>query len=131
MGRGGAQVQRCKETYQKAIEALVEIASLQTAFVILDEVIKMTNRRVNAIEYVVIPKIENTIRYIQSELDEQDREEFFRLKKVQNKKKTRREAEEAERLASQQNHVVNGVQAMSLNGLVTDMSDTKDTDVIF
>jgi V-type H+-transporting ATPase subunit D len=44
----------------------------------LDEVIKVTNRRVNAIEYVIIPKVDNTIRYIQSELDEQDREEFFR-----------------------------------------------------
>lgn len=50
----------------------------KTAFVILDEVIKTTNRRVNAIEYVIIPKVDNTIRYIQSELDEMDREEFFR-----------------------------------------------------
>jgi V-type H+-transporting ATPase subunit D len=51
---------------------------IQTAFVILDEVIKVTNRRVNAIEHVIIPRIENTIKYIISELDEQDREEFFR-----------------------------------------------------
>jgi vacuolar-type H+-ATPase subunit D/Vma8 len=47
--------------------------------VILDEVIKLTNRRVNAIEHVIIPRYENTIKYILSELDEQDREEFFRL----------------------------------------------------
>ena len=69
---------------------------LQTAFVLLDEVIKITNRRVNAIEHVIIPKIENTISYIASELDEQDREEFFRLKKVQGKKKKDREYLEAE-----------------------------------
>jgi len=55
---------------------------LQTAFVILDEVIKLTNRRVNAIEHVIIPRYENTIKYILSELDEQDREEFFRLDNV-------------------------------------------------
>lgn len=29
LGRGGAQVQKCKDTYQKALEALVDIASLQ------------------------------------------------------------------------------------------------------
>ena len=56
----------------------MELASLQTAFVILDEVIKVTNRRVNAIEHVIIPRLEGTISYIISELDEQDREEFFR-----------------------------------------------------
>ncbi|KAG9293975.1 hypothetical protein G9A89_019313 [Geosiphon pyriformis] len=87
LGRGGQQIQKCKETYIKAVETLVELASLQTAFVILDEVIKVTNRRVNAIEHVIIPRIENTLKYITSELDEQDREEFFRLKKVQGKKK--------------------------------------------
>jgi V-type H+-transporting ATPase subunit D len=83
--------------YSKAVETLVELASLQvipslsvltqTAFVILDEVIKVTNRRVNALEHILIPRTENTIKYINSELDELDREEFYRLKKVQGKKK--------------------------------------------
>ncbi|CEQ39570.1 SPOSA6832_01126, partial [Sporobolomyces salmonicolor] len=87
LGRGGQQITKCRETFSKAVETLVELASLQTAFVILDEVIKMTNRRVNALEHVVIPRLENTISYINSELDEMDREEFFRLKKIQSKKK--------------------------------------------
>ncbi|CCK68816.1 H(+)-transporting V1 sector ATPase subunit D KNAG_0B03750 [Huiozyma naganishii CBS 8797] len=86
LGRGGQQVQRAKEIYTKAVETLVELASLQTAFIILDDVIKVTNRRVNAIEHVIIPRTENTIAYINSELDELDREEFYRLKKVQEKK---------------------------------------------
>lgn len=78
LGRGGQQVLRAKEVYAKAVETLVELASLQTAFMILDEVIRATNRRVNAIEHVVIPRLENTIKYITSELDEMDREEFLR-----------------------------------------------------
>ncbi|CCE65125.1 hypothetical protein TPHA_0J03050 [Tetrapisispora phaffii CBS 4417] len=86
LGRGGQQVQHAKEIYSKAVETLVELASLQTAFIILDEVIKVTNRRVNAIEHVIIPRTENTIAYINSELDELDREEFYRLKKVQETK---------------------------------------------
>lgn len=67
----------------------------QTAFVILDEVIKTVNRRVNAIEHVIIPRTENTISYINSELDEMDREEFFRLKKVKGLKEKATAEEEA------------------------------------
>lgn len=99
LGRGGQQVQKAKMVYTKAVDTLVELASLQTAFIILDEVIKVTNRRVNAIEHVIIPKTENTISYINSELDELDREEFYRLKKVQEKKQEAVAAEEAEELA--------------------------------
>jgi len=65
----------------------------------LDEAIKITNRRVNAIEHVIIPKIENTLSYITTELDEREREEFFRLKKIQEKKKKIRA--EAERVAAE------------------------------
>ncbi|RYO79523.1 hypothetical protein DL766_000289 [Monosporascus sp. MC13-8B] len=96
LGKGGQQVQRCRETYARAVETLVELASLQTAFVILDEVIKVVNRRVNAIEHVIIPRTENTIKYINSELDELDREEFYRLKKVAGKKQRDTTAADAE-----------------------------------
>ena len=75
----------------------------QTSFVILDEAIKVTSRRVNALDTVVIPRIGNTVEYIKSELDELEREEFFRLKRSQDKKKRNiaekkaRELEAAER----------------------------------
>lgn len=46
------------------MELLVELASLQTAFLTLDEAIKTTNRRVNALDSVVKPMLENTIAYI-------------------------------------------------------------------
>ncbi|XP_022093655.1 V-type proton ATPase subunit D-like [Acanthaster planci] len=87
LSRGGQQIDKLKKNYDKAVQLLVELASLQTSFVTLDEVIKITNRRVNAIEHVIIPRIENTIAYITSELDEREREEFYRLKKIQEKKK--------------------------------------------
>jgi len=97
LAKGGRQLQDCREMYLKALEGLIELASLQTAFVTLDEVIRITNRRVNAIECVVRPKLENTISYIVSELDELEREEFYRLKKIQGKKKKMIEQREASR----------------------------------
>lgn len=95
LARGGQQLAKIKRNYAEAIQLLVNLASLQTSFITLDEVIKVTNRRVNALEYVVIPRIERTISYITSELDELEREEFFRLKKVQEKKKKVRAENEA------------------------------------
>ncbi|PRW21131.1 V-type proton ATPase subunit D-like isoform A [Chlorella sorokiniana] len=92
LGSGGKQIQECRKSFLSAIDLLVELASLQTAFLTLDEAIKTTNRRVNALEHVVKPRLENTIAYIKGELDELEREEFFRLKKVQGNKKKHAEA---------------------------------------
>ena len=95
LSRGGQQLSKLKRNYAKAIQLLVELASLQTSFITLDEVIKVTNRRVNALEHVVIPRIQRTLDYITSELDEREREEFYRLKKIQEKKKKIKEKAEA------------------------------------
>ena len=99
---------------------------------ILDEVIKVTNRRVNALEHILIPRTENTIKYINSELDELDREEFYRLKKVQGKKKrdaANAEAEEEQRAADHQAKLESG---RSENDVARqDILDTKDEDIIF
>jgi len=97
LARGGQQLAKLKKNYARAIQLLVELASLQTSFITLDDVIKVTNRRVNALEHVVIPRIERTLEYITSELDEREREEFYRLKKIQEKKKKIRAKAEAER----------------------------------
>ncbi|EXJ55880.1 V-type proton ATPase subunit D [Cladophialophora yegresii CBS 114405] len=130
LGKGGQQVQRCRETYTRAVETLVELASLQTAFMILDEVIKVVNRRVNAIEHVIIPRTENTIKYINSELDELDREEFYRLKKVSGKKQRDQAAADAEmkrkrEAEKERPDQENGAEAQDVLG------EHEDEDVIF
>jgi len=82
LSRGGQQVVKCKQNFTKALDDLVQLASLQTSLRTLDDALKVTNRRVNALEFVVMPKLQNTIKYIQSELDELEREDTYRIKKV-------------------------------------------------
>jgi len=127
LGRGGIQLQRLKRNYGEGIKILIELATLQTSFVILDDVIKVTNRRVNAIEHVIIPKITRTINYIISELDEMESEEFYRLKKVQEKKKQARALQEKRRAALIEDGLLTGEEEDAPNIL----DQEHDEDVLF
>jgi len=132
LSRGGEQVGKMKKNFAKVTELLVELASLQTSFVTLDEVIKVTNRRVNAIEHVIIPKIERTIAYINGELEECEREDFYRLKKVQDKKQKIRELAAEERKLWEEKMLSEGVDVKMLEEEMKDLLSAGDQpDVIF
>lgn len=136
LSKGGQQICECRETFSTTLELLVALASLQTSFIILDEAIKLTNRRVNALENVVVPKLDNTVKYIISELDEMEREEFFRLKLVQNKKDRDRRAKDAA-LEKMRKQALVPFSADAFEGevgkasLLDDAAGTGDPDVIF
>jgi V-type H+-transporting ATPase subunit D len=83
---GGKKIVAVREKFTVLLDMLIRLASLQTSFQTLDEALKVTNRRVNALENVTIPKIDRTLDYIARELDELEREDFTRLKLVQGKK---------------------------------------------
>ena len=86
LSKGGSEVIKCKDIFTLTLKDLIALASLQTSLKTLDEALKVTNRRVNALEFVIVPRLENTVAYILSELDEREREDNFRLKKVRDNK---------------------------------------------
>ncbi|KAM0671350.1 subunit D of vacuolar-type H+-ATPase [Ordospora colligata] len=86
LDRSGQSLNECRASFIEVLEMLVDLCALKNSFKILDYVLMSTNRRVNALEFSIVPRLESTISYINSELDEQDREDFFRLKKIQNLK---------------------------------------------
>lgn len=91
LDRSGQSLNECRMKFLEVLEMLVDLCALKNSFKILDSILMATNRRVNALEFNVIPRLESTVAYINSELDEQDREDFFRLKKIQNLKNKARE----------------------------------------
>lgn len=63
-------------------EKLLKLAEIEKSAQLMAEEIEKTRRRVNALEYVVIPDTQESIRYITMKLDENDRSTTTRLMKV-------------------------------------------------
>ena len=70
------------EALGRVFEKMLELAERETAARLMAEEIEKTRRRVNALEYVVIPRAEESVRYIRMKLDENDRATTTRLMKV-------------------------------------------------
>jgi len=67
---------------QQLLPILIKNAEKENAIFKLAEELKKTQRQVNALKYVIIPNYEKTISYITNVLEEREREEFVRLKKI-------------------------------------------------
>lgn len=66
----------------QVIAKLVKLAQIEKQTAMLADEIERNKRRVNALEYVMIPQLEETIKYIASKLDENERASIMRLMKV-------------------------------------------------
>jgi V/A-type H+-transporting ATPase subunit D len=60
---------------------LVKLAELEKSCDILADEIEKTRRRVNAIEYIMIPNLKDTVKYISQKLDDAERSNIIRLMK--------------------------------------------------
>jgi V/A-type H+-transporting ATPase subunit D len=77
-----AKMDEAVDRFRQAVKMIVRLAETEIAVRKLAEEIEKTKRRVNALKYIIIPRIENTIVYIQFHLEEVAREDFFRLKRI-------------------------------------------------
>jgi len=66
----------------KMLDRVVEVASIEGSVQMLGREIEKTKRRVNALEYIFIPRLLNTLTYIERQLEEREREDFFRRKRI-------------------------------------------------
>jgi len=75
---------------EEVIQVIVDLAEAEAAIKDLAGELKRLKRRVNALEHIIIPRMNYTIRFIESRLEEMERESFFRLKRIKGILETRR-----------------------------------------
>jgi len=80
-----AELDNAVVLYRKLFPTLVRLAQKQLALNRLADDIKKTKRKVNALEYIIIPRLEHTRDEIAFKLSEQERENFSRLKMIKKK----------------------------------------------
>jgi V/A-type H+-transporting ATPase subunit D len=93
-----ARIDEAAEAYEDLLDQIILAAEVETAMKKMLEEIETTKRRVNALEFKLLPDLRDNQEYIEQKLEEQEREEIFRMKKIKAKKeeeeKAEREAEE-------------------------------------
>ena len=78
-------IDEASDSFSELIEKIVKAAEMEATLKRLLEEIEATKRRVNALEFKVIPELEEAKVFIQLRLEEMEREETFRLKRFKNK----------------------------------------------
>ena len=81
-----ARIEETAERFEQALGDILRIAPLDLKIRALAEDMRKTSRRVNALEQRLLPNLKHQVRYIQNTLDQREREDIFRLKKLKRKK---------------------------------------------
>lgn len=77
-----SSLDRALEVFSQALKDMVKLAEIEHSAKLLAAEIEKTRRRVNALEYVFIPDIQETLKYITAKLGEQERASIVTLMKV-------------------------------------------------
>jgi len=80
-----SSIDEAAEVYERVVEKIIVAAEVETSMRKLLNEIEKTKRRVNALEFVVIPRMEDIKSFIQLRLEEMERENIFRMKRIKAK----------------------------------------------
>ena len=81
-----ARIDETAERFEQVIEHAIRVAPVEHKLNVLAEHIRKTSRRVNALEQRLLPGLREQISFIRSTLDQREREDIFRLKRLKRKK---------------------------------------------
>jgi len=88
-----ARIDETADAYEELLETIILAAEVETAMKKMLKEIETTKRRVNALEFKLLPDLYENQEYIEQKLEEQEREEIFRMKKIKAKKEEQEKAE--------------------------------------
>jgi V/A-type H+-transporting ATPase subunit D len=85
LGDTMATLDEASTAFRQVLNEIPELSELMTSVWRLARELRKTQRRVNALQYIFIPDYEDTVEFIESALEEREREETFRLKRLKTK----------------------------------------------
>ena len=77
-----SSIDKAAKLIKNILPGICKAAEYENAIFSLAKELEKTQRLINALEYVIMPQYENAIKFISASLEEREREEFVRLKKV-------------------------------------------------
>jgi V/A-type H+-transporting ATPase subunit D len=82
-------IDEAAKSFENLVETIIEAAEIETTMKKLLEEVEKTKRRVNALEFKVIPELQEAEAFIRLRLEEMERENIFRLKRIKQKAEAR------------------------------------------